>query len=535
MAYTPVVEGDNATPAFMNARFAELQGAEVFNVKAPAYGATGDGTTNDTAAIQAAIDAAELVAGTVFFPVGTYSVGALTLNSDGVNLVGASWGSIIKLRASTNNHLITVDNASRCGVHNLKLDGNKANNTAGSCVLVLSNTAVRKHLTVEHCWIVDAKESGVRIVGSGVYDGSPTTEFRFANIVRNKIEGSVAHAIFLNWNAPYAVISQNFIDGTSATDANGIWVGNQSNYACISNNLIHTPGDMGIEYWVNAVGGGVVSGNVIKDALTCGISIGDSPFTAVIGNTINGVTLANAIAGIEIGGSVDVDGSTVIGNTVRNSTTFGIVLNGGNRVVIQGNVIAACGTRQFDAAIRIYTDAATVNNNESSVIGNNIRIPNVADVYGIAAWANAAGKSATNNVIAENTIMGQNASGSVGIHTECHATATQTMSIHNNRIAGVSTPIVLNANTVAVVRNNSGYVTEANGTATVANGTTTIAVTHGLSKTPDLQDISVTPTNNLGSAAEFWISTPTSTQFTINVNADPGASTATFVWTASIQ
>jgi hypothetical protein len=74
-----------------------------------------------------------------------------------------------------------------------------------------------------------------------------------------------------------------------------------------------------------------------------------------------------------------------------------------------------------------------------------------------------------------------------------------------------------------------------NGTATVANGATTTVVTHGLSVTPTLQNISVTPTNNMGNATKFWISTPTSTQFTINVNTDPGATTATFVWTASIR
>jgi hypothetical protein len=76
---------------------------------------------------------------------------------------------------------------------------------------------------------------------------------------------------------------------------------------------------------------------------------------------------------------------------------------------------------------------------------------------------------------------------------------------------------------------------EGNGTATVASGNTTVVVTHGLGVTPDLQDISVTPTNNLGNATKFWLSTPTSTQFTINVDVDPGATTATFVWTASIQ
>lgn len=89
--------------------------------------------------------------------------------------------------------------------------------------------------------------------------------------------------------------------------------------------------------------------------------------------------------------------------------------------------------------------------------------------------------------------------------------------------------------TQSIVRNTTDFVTENNGTAVVASGSTSIVVTHGLNRTPALKDISVTPTNSLGNATKFWISTPTATQFTINVDADPGATTATFAWSAEIK
>lgn len=99
---------------------------------------------------------------------------------------------------------------------------------------------------------------------------------------------------------------------------------------------------------------------------------------------------------------------------------------------------------------------------------------------------------------------------------------------------GVAPTVALieSAGTGTIVRNNIGWVTENTGTATVASGSTTVAVNHGLESSPALKNISVTPTNSLGNAAKFWISGITATQFTINVNADPGGTTATFVWNA---
>lgn len=71
-----------------------------FNVRD--YGAVGDGSTNDTTAVQNALDAAAVTGGVCYFPPGTYSCSPLThyynvsLQGDGENL------SIIKARSSGN-------------------------------------------------------------------------------------------------------------------------------------------------------------------------------------------------------------------------------------------------------------------------------------------------------------------------------------------------------------------------------------------------------------------------------------------------
>lgn len=63
----------------------------VYNVKNPSYGAVGDGSTDDSTSIQAAIDAAEAAGGgIIFFPLGEYSIQTtLVINkAQGVRFVG---------------------------------------------------------------------------------------------------------------------------------------------------------------------------------------------------------------------------------------------------------------------------------------------------------------------------------------------------------------------------------------------------------------------------------------------------------------
>lgn len=76
-----------------------------------------------------------------------------------------------------------------------------------------------------------------------------------------------------------------------------------------------------------------------------------------------------------------------------------------------------------------------------------------------------------------------------------------------------------------------GATVRANGSATIAIGTTSIVVNHGLTGTPKVQ---VTPTNAMGSATKYWITSINSTSFTINVNQDPASTTATFAWDARL-
>lgn len=77
-----------------------------FNVKDPAYGATGDGATNDATAIQNCLTAAGLVKGTVVFPAGTYRITSKLSVPRGVSLWGVgAGGSSIAMDHATNDTL----------------------------------------------------------------------------------------------------------------------------------------------------------------------------------------------------------------------------------------------------------------------------------------------------------------------------------------------------------------------------------------------------------------------------------------------
>src|SRR5262249_20375372 len=107
------------------------------------FGADGDGEADDTAKIQAAIDAARTTGGIVFFPPGTYSTRRLTLHSR-VHLRGSGVdATVLKLRPGANSAILesagyaaltgtgSDGGISMFSVRDLTLDGNKARNRTG--------------------------------------------------------------------------------------------------------------------------------------------------------------------------------------------------------------------------------------------------------------------------------------------------------------------------------------------------------------------------------------------------------------------
>lgn len=232
----------------------------------------------------------------------------------------------------------------------------------------------------------------------------------------------------------------------------------------------------------------VIADNVFFNGLGTDIQITGGQNVSISGNAFNGTTNAsNTGHGISIAGTHH----SITGNVITNK--------GGN------GILAACGT--------------------SAISGNTVLD---ADYYDATAYA---GIKVTGN---GNTVVGNISRTSTGGASRqtygIELTGTSNL-VSANYVQGNKTAGVL-PGTGNKVFGNTGYVTENKGTASIGTAATSVTVTHGLSYTPTVADVSVTPTTGLGSASTFWVNNFTATTFQINLNVAPGSLTVFFGWQA---
>ena len=156
------------------------------------FGATGNGNTDDTRAIQAAIDYANGIGASVFFPAAMYRVSQVVLRK-GTILQGVSSGtypdnntisgaSMLARLANTNKHLLLApDGANYCRIFDLAIDGNRNNNTSGYGLCVADGAKGQEaQIIVDRCYFHDNPDSNIYLgrnrransVQNGVYNYS---------------------------------------------------------------------------------------------------------------------------------------------------------------------------------------------------------------------------------------------------------------------------------------------------------------------------------------------------------------------------
>ena len=142
MSYSPA--GGSAVTTSVQAKLRET-------VSVKDFGAVGDGVTDDTAAIQAAITSAS--GKLLHIPSGSYLTSKITLPSN-ITIIGDGASSVIKLNNSQDDHLFYATGQQGITLDNFVLDGNKSNQTVGAvsrCFYALDTSDIRLiNITVQN-------------------------------------------------------------------------------------------------------------------------------------------------------------------------------------------------------------------------------------------------------------------------------------------------------------------------------------------------------------------------------------------------
>jgi len=386
------------------------------SVNVAAYGATGDGTTDDTAAIHAARSATK-PGQSLYFPPGTYlHTGLMSGRTD------ETWqletGAVLKLKAATANHNLVITH-DRFTITGGTIDGNRSNQAAGPYFGVFISAA--------H----DVTVSGVTIkaiLQRGVYSRNSNR----TTVERCKISDTGENAVLVEptdtATAPVLdpVIRNNYVDRSNepagsivegGLKVHGNLTSNQKVLrAKIQGNTVLLP-DMSaaggaqicIELHTNAERANV-TGNTTSGG-TMGISVDKSAYAVVAANNLTrfsyyGIEWAATPDGTCANNNIDGDSyglngivqstigshrTTISGNTIRGITQDGIALNGGNDSTISANIIVIPTGGRY--GINISGGPAGL-----SITGNSINTS--AANYGINV------QPSNNLIIANNTLNG---------------------------------------------------------------------------------------------------------------------------------
>lgn len=426
-----------------------------YDVKSPDYGAVGNNVADDTAAINAAITAANTAGGgTVHIPPGTYKVSAALFgiaSAANVQIVGAGPATVINATIAgggTSAPVFSFPTCTGCAVGNMKITGafgqgvfinagsqnrvfdmdisgatNSTTVNSGAVVLQDATHVVIERVYAHGNGVAGNSSAGIDI---GTYSGSTQNK----NVtIRDCRATSTGVAVNIGlWDVSHALIEGNYTTGA------------------ILNQGVTTSGGYGImvyataspvEYQQNRI-----ANNHVEATQGSGIYVQGSPSTTVVGNRINGVATAQTNSSLQVGGiaigsasvsfgdETTVTGCAITGNTITGggaqaagisaggannvissnvisgTTDAGIMLRDFHRGVVSGNTMQSCGGGIVNWDARNNGAGDTLD--FSSITGNTIVITNA---FGGGAQPGISLYNASTNVIMGNTIRAPGAQG----------------------------------------------------------------------------------------------------------------------------
>lgn len=464
------------------------------------FGAVGDGTTDDTTAIQLALNTGRAV----LAPKGTYKLtSTLNVTVDNTGLIGEGKGTVFAPGAGTSDIFSLGDGTNE--ISGLRFE----NFTIWPSATRTGGYAFNCRFTTDSVW---------RNVRVGTID--------------NYVANGNTHRLYNGWY--FDRFSQNMIDGGELVVANdGIKTRGNSDQSfgaelSIDGGLrIVFLGGKGV--WLGGASGGIYFNR---------FDISNCRYGVYCDSTLQpGITNREVFFGT--------------GCTIDSCTGWGINLEATSVALLQANGLwlSACGSvATGEGGIRIapsagvnaywsgcriqynYQDGMALNTGAHVISGCSINNNGTGTPGGHGVLIVGSGVS---TCTISGCAINNNGNGTRGNGISIGSGADN-YSISGNRLFGNGSAQVSDANgpsLTRVIRDNSGWVTENSGTATVANGTSSIVVSHGLSDTPTLVQIAFAGPQDGGAYAYVAPGSITSTQFTITYSTSAGAG-RDFYWRA---
>lgn len=589
---TPLTSGDevdwvafgafnvaNATPAdgsvsdqkvFSGSKLANRINSLV-DVKDPAFGAKGDGVTDDTAAIQAAINYAASIGALLWLPQGTFIVSAAINLTSNTHIAGVGEiklkdnctpkpADILRCNTASNVTLsgITVNANRQNNVDHGTPDGsgNQPQNWQGTLVAAIDYAYVTdfsiENVTVKECWgsgiwLTDCENGKVqnnriknhRITGIAVRnntaDSRPIQNIR---VTGNHVDGGIVGIHFI-FGSKDSVCNDNVCVNNkdpnrfpayaySGTYPN-VWP-STGGFTPFGSGGYASPAFQGD-------GAGIEATGVFTDpAGTANLNV------SIAGNTCN----FNAV-GVRL--EETSNKFAITGNTCRSNDFYGILLYSAYFNVVAGNTCTLNGLDGIHLEKVVGKPKASNNTLTGNICTENQR-------FGVAILGSDGNILQGNNLSGNGGNTGLSESGSIGLYLSDAVAITATLiegnqlqnyygtdkyGIYSNSASNVGNMILGNAFSGSYVTaktnldttnntfsRNLNYRSESKGVANITAGNTFVDVAHGLDFIPASGAVQVTPVNDYGTT-RWWLQSVGATNIRIQVNAAP-AGTLTFVW-----
>lgn len=279
------------------------------------YGAVGDGVTDDTAAVQAAIDAAGVAGvGKVKFPAGTYFLesGKVNITYDNITLEGVGDASVIKLTTANpdrNCFRVAADNFT---AKNLKFTNDIVTGSPVPIAIYAESTGV-SNATVSHC---------------SFYEFFYATAFNGSSGNRNT----------------NIRIEDNYVKVANTTNNSGIFQTKYTDGLFYVRNFTDGGVTASSMNMINFNVGAVITDNIIKNNKTAAVEVEESSSDVIVENNII-VSCGEDFAAILIidSSNVKVSDNVLVGTGGQRMIWIGYKAYTMTDIYIEGNI---CGRIQ---------------------------------------------------------------------------------------------------------------------------------------------------------------------------------------------